>query len=80
MVASGRGLGWVTTGGRVMVAYAGSIRNAEAFGLGTPGAKDAQPGGVTGEASGLLPAPVQRASACCSGSGRRSPRRPSPTP
>lgn len=60
LVASGRGLGWVTSGGRVMVAYAGAVRDAEAFGLGTPGAKDAQPGGVTGEAAGLLPAPVQK--------------------
>ncbi len=36
LVAAGRGLGWVTTGGRVMVAYAGTVRDAEAFGIGTP--------------------------------------------
>lgn len=60
MVASGRGLGWVTAGGYVNVAYAGTVHDSESFGLDTPGAKDAQPGVVNGEGLGLLPVPRQK--------------------
>lgn len=60
MVAGGPGIGWVTQGGRVVIAYAGAVQHPEPIGAGTPGAADAQADGTVGTGGGLLATPLQK--------------------